>query len=357
MIIPEGNENHSEYCMPPEWMPHTGTEIHWPHNRSTWPGERLHKVERVFGNIIAAIARFEPVFLFVTDLKIKERALKHLNARDDSLDWEHIHWHVVPFNDVWCRDYGPIFVKSTTDESYHITNWKFNSWGEKYLPYDGDDRIPRYVSRLGPAPRVDINMVLEGGSIDVNGVGDLLTSESVLLNPNRNPQLTRDQIEQYLSKYLGAKNFIWLESGLVGDDTDGHIDDTARFLNEETILAVRAQDSDDPNYKVLEQNYQRLQQVKSITGKSFDVVTLPLPSNTTSEPTVDGSRYVPASYANFYIANQCVLVPLYDEVTDPEALSLFETYFPEREVIGIDCKDLVWGQGSIHCVTQQWYGL
>ena len=261
---------------------------------------------------------------------------------------------MYPINDVWARDCGPIFVKD--GNSFMITNWEYNAWGEKYPPWDSDNTIPEFISELFGIKKVSTKMVLEGGSIDVNGVGDLLTTESVLLNPNRNPGMSKDEIEHNLKNYLGVENIIWLKSGLAGDDTDGHIDDLTRFLNEETVLTMVCEDENDINYKALQENLAILQSATLKNGGKLNIETLPLPKTKIEGTTVDGSEFVPASYANFYVANGCVLVPLYDERYDQQALDLFKKYFPDREIIGIDCADLVWGQGSIHCITQQLYG-
>jgi agmatine deiminase len=261
---------------------------------------------------------------------------------------------VYPVNDVWARDCGPIFVRDKNE--FIITDWEYNAWGEKYPPWDSDNNIPGFIAEIFGIKRISTNMVLEGGSIDVNGVGDLLATESVLLNPNRNPSLTKKEIEHHLSTYLGVENIIWLKSGLAGDDTDGHIDDLARFLNEDTVLTMVCEDENDINYKALQENLEILQSATLKNGGKLNIEILPLPKTKIEGTTVDGSEFVPASYANFYVGNGCVLVPLYDERYDQQALDLLKKYFPDREIIGIDCADLVWGQGSIHCITQQLYG-
>lgn len=346
------------YRMPPEWSKHSATQLHWPHNRSTWPGKTLAAVKRVYVQIIAALTQFEPVYLFVSNIELKRVAFATLKEHTSDIDFDNLHWVVVPLNDVWARDCGPIFIqKKNHPNEIAITDWEYNAWGGKYPPFEADNQLPGFISEKFNLPRFQPNMVLEGGSIDINSRGDLLTTESVLLNPNRNPKLSRTQIESKLKDYLGVRNIIWLGKGLKGDDTDGHIDDLARFLNDNTILTTRANDPENPNYYVLEDNYQRLLSARSIEGNSFEIVSLPLPETRSPIPTVDGSELVPASYANFYICNGGVLVPLYDDEADGQALELFEHYFPNRKIVGINCKDLVWGQGSIHCITQQWYGV
>lgn len=338
--------------MPAEWKTHSATQLHWPSNRETWPDERLQRVEKVYLNIIKSLSEFEQILLLVETNNVLSRVLKLFKA--EGIDDKQILIKVYPVNDVWARDCGPIFV--IRNNEFIITDWEYNAWGEKYPPWDSDNNVPEFISQLFGIKKVSTKMVLEGGSIDVNGAGDLLTTESVLLNPNRNPGMSKGEIEQNLKKYLGAENIIWLRSGLAGDDTDGHIDDLTRFLNEETVLTMVCEDKDDINYLALQENLKILRSAKLKSGKKLNIETLPLPKTKIEGTTVDGSEFVPASYANFYVANGCVLVPLYDEQYDQQALDLFKKYFPDREIIGIDCADLVWGQGSIHCITQQLYG-
>lgn len=345
------------YKMPPEWHPHAATQLHWPSNRETWPGERLHRVECVYLNIIKVLHTFEPIHLFVADNRVRDHAIKLLEVR--GINIERITFHVQPINDVWARDCGPVFVQKPgrVREEYAIVDWEYNAWGGKYPPFDDDNRLPAYVAERFGFPRFVPGMVLEGGSIDINGDGLLLTTESVLLNPNRNPGFSKKQIEQRLKDYLGVEKVIWLKGGLAGDDTDGHVDDVARFLNEGTILAMTTDDPEDVNYYNLEANLTLLKRARDLTGNTFNIETLPLPKTKIEGTTVDGSEYVPASYANFYVANGVVLVPVYDERYDEQAIELFQSYFPDRQIIGIPCADLVWGQGAIHCITQQWYGV
>ncbi|MDZ7714692.1 MAG: agmatine deiminase family protein [Balneolaceae bacterium] len=262
-------------------------------------------------------------------------------------------FHLKPTNDVWARDCGPIFVKNEEDE-FVITDWEYNAWGGKYPPFEDDNKLPAYFADKYDIKLFEPGMVLEGGSIETNGNGILLTTESVLLNPNRNPDLSKEEIEKKLKEYLGVHKIIWLKEGLKGDDTDGHIDDLSRFLNENTILTMVAEEGD-VNYQALHTNFKILREATDLNGEPFNIETLPLPETKIEGTTVDGSEYVPASYANFYIANGVVLVPTYDVRYDEMALDLFENYFPERDVVGIPCADLVWGQGSIHCITQPWY--
>ncbi|MFU8811312.1 MAG: agmatine deiminase family protein [Balneolaceae bacterium] len=342
--------NHNT-VMPAEWEPHHGTLLVWPHNRDTWPGERLVRVEKVYTHFIEALTRYEPVYIAVADQRIQKRAQAIL--KESHTDLNQITFLPHPVNDVWARDSGPIMVRQ--DDNVVALNWRYNAWGEKYPPWDGDNRLPITLAEVLSVERADIPMVLEGGSIDVNGCGTLLTTESVLLNPNRNPQLDRADIEAELKKWLGVTNIIWLGEGLAGDDTDGHIDDLSRFVNKNTIVTAVSDDVSDPNYHILKQNLHTLQQAVNENGVPFHIVELPLPMTKIEGTTVDGSEYVPASYANFYIANGAVFVPMYDKRYDEEVISHFADWFPSRDIIGIECADLVWGQGSLHCITQQLY--
>lgn len=345
------------YSMPAEWHTHSGTQLHWPTNRETWPGERMERVERVYLDIVDALHTFEPIHLLVPDEGYREKILSLFATR--SIDPNQIVFHLQPVNDVWARDCGPIFVRRVEEgkEEFAVTDWEYNAWGKKYPPYDDDNKLPEYFAKKYKLPRIKTDMVLEGGSIEVNGAGVLLTTESVLLNENRNPDLSRKEIEEKLQDYLGVEKIIWLKKGLAGDDTDGHIDDLSRFLDSGTVLTMVVDDKDDVNYEALERNLEILEQAKDTEGNTFSIETLPLPKTKIEGTTVDGSEFVPASYANFYIANGVVLVPTYDIRYDDMALDLFREYFPDREIIGIPCSDLVWGQGSIHCITQQLYGI
>ncbi|MEO9886060.1 MAG: agmatine deiminase family protein [Balneola sp.] len=341
----------NDFQMPAEWDEHSATLLHWPSNKETWPDKRLERVEKVYVDIIEALSKFERILLFVENKNVRKKALGLISGR--KVNNSNVQIIEYPINDVWARDCGPIFVKHTNE--FVITDWEYNAWGEKYPPWDSDNLIPKFISDHFGVERISTSMVLEGGSIDVNGRGDLLTTESVLLNSNRNPSMSKEEIEQKLKEYLGVENIIWLKSGLAGDDTDGHIDDLTRFLNADTVLTMICEDDNDINYKVLQDNLEILKSAKLMNGKNINIETLPLPKTKIEGTTVDGSEYVPASYANFYVANGCVLVPLYDEKLDQQALDLFKKYFQEREVIGVQCSDLVWGQGSIHCITQQLY--
>jgi len=349
--------NTSGYRMPAEWETHSATQLHWPSNRETWPGDKLQKAENVYLNIIEVLHRYEPIVLLVDPEVDVTEVNRKLATRN--IDAGNIHLYKVPVNDVWARDCGPIFVKKSVNQrtDFAITNWGYNAWGGKYPPFDADNALPGWFAKTFGLQIFNTGIILEGGSIDTNGEGVFLTTESVLLNKNRNPHLNKAEIENYLNQYLGAKQIIWLKDGLKGDDTDGHIDDLSRFLNKNTILTMVCNDPDDVNFEALDENLRILKKMKQTDGEPYHIVTLPLPVTEIDDLTVDGSHFVPASYANFYIANGVVLVPLYDDRYDEEALNVIGQFFPDRDIEGIQCSDLVWGQGSIHCITQQLYGL
>lgn len=343
------------YMMPPEWSRHAATMLTWPHNRQTWPGDRLSKVEQVYLELIKSIVPREPILLFVNDKSIKERVVNYFDQQNiDTADIEVV---TQPVNDVWVRDCGPITVKHQRKETYAIVNWVYNAWGEKYPPWRDDNQLPEFIANKYGLPSFEPGIVLEGGAIDTNGTGVFLTTESVLLNKNRNPDLTKKKVEEYLSIYLGAEKVIWLKNGLTGDDTDGHIDGLARFVNANTIVTAICENKNDLNYDALKENYKLLKSATDENGKRFTIIPIPLPETKIEGETVDGSEHVPASYINFYILNDAVLLPLYDDRYDRSVVEIFSELFPKRRIIGIPCSDLVWGQGSIHCITQQLYGI
>jgi agmatine deiminase len=341
--------------MPAEWSTHSATMMIWPHNRATWPGKHLEEAELVFRQIIRTLLKYEPVFLFVHDEAVHRRVKEFLGDLDPL---PHRCTLVpVPVNDVWARDSGPITVRDQTDGRYLLTDWEFNSWGEKYSPWESDNNLPGRVADRFGLRAVKPGIVLEGGSIETNGEGLFITTETVLLNPNRNPGHSKREIEHILSRYLGAKKIIWLKEGLAGDDTDGHVDDLTRFVNNNTVVTAISDDPKSPNYHRLRENLSILQKSTGLDNNPLHVIPIPMPNTTTKTPAADGSTHLPCSYANFYIANGAVLLPLYDGATDPHVLDLFSALFPGRAIEGIPCSGLVWGQGSIHCITQQLYGI
>jgi agmatine deiminase len=334
------------YRMPAEWEPHEATWLAWPHNLETW-SDQLELVKQIWVEMIRAIAVGENVCLLVNDQGSQAEAEKRLMAVRTVM--ERVSIYQIPTVDVWIRDYGPTFLtRKGTERGLAFNDWIFNAWGKKYESYARDDRIATEISKLLHVPVFEVGIVLEGGSIDVNGRGACLTTEQCLLNTNRNPRLQRSEIEQILGNYLNVDRIIWLGAGIVGDDTDGHIDDIARFVNPYTVVCSVEKDSRDENYIPLRENFERLQSAEDQDGHKLTVIPLPSPGRVVHE----GTR-LPASYANFYIANGVVLVPIYNHSNDELALGILAELFPDRKVIGIPCAPLVVGLGAIHCVTQQ----
>ncbi|MEP6572622.1 MAG: agmatine deiminase family protein [Gemmatimonadota bacterium] len=339
------------YTMPPEWAPHRGTWLSWPHRASSWP-DKFEPVPAVFVEIVRVLAAREEVHINVLGMEMESEVTRLLRAR--GIPSAGIFFHHNPTNDAWCRDHGPILLQRTVDgrREEAIVDWGFNAWGGKYPPFDADDVVPTRIGAEFGIPVFHPGIVMEGGSLDINGRGTLLTTEACLLNPNRNPDLSREQIESYLKDYLGQTTIRWLGDGIVGDDTDGHVDDLARFVDANTVVTVVEADPSDENYAVLQDNLARLTGMKDQDGEPFRVVTLPMPA-----PMYQAGQRLPASYANFYIANGIVLLPTYCTATDETARQTLQDLFPNRQVIGLDSTDLVWGLGSFHCVTQQWPSL
>lgn len=334
------------YLMPAEWESHEATWLAWPHNKSHWPG-KFRQIPKVFARIVLALREGgDKVYICVNDKEMEMRA-RHViasAARNDNSDIRFFH---IPTNASWSRDYGPIFVYDKAGRRV-ITDWIFNMWGGKYPPWDLDDAVPKRIAKIFKIPCVSPSIILEGGSIEVNGKGTLITTEQCLLNKNRNPALSRREIENYLRHYLGATNILWLKEGIVGDDTDGHIDDLARFVDSRTIVCQIENNKKDANYRILRKNYEALKKMKDQNGKPFRIIKMPMPA-----PVFYKKERLPASYANFYIANRAVLIPTFQCKQDSTALAIFTKLFPHRKIIEIDCVDLVWGLGTIHCSTQQ----
>jgi len=350
-IPPDHRRRFAAYRMPAEWEPHEAAYLVWPHNLDTWPGN-FDPIPAVFAKMAAAIASFEPVRVMVKDggrIGEVRRMIRETAAGDDAI-MARIDLFHLDTNDSWVRDHGPIFVNRIAGNGPRqiALDWKFNSWGEKYGAFDLDDVVPQKLGARYGFEVVEPGIVLEGGSIDPNGAGSLLTTESCLLNPNRNPHLTRTGIEVYLKTYLGVTNVLWLGDGIAGDDTDGHIDDLARFVARDTVVTVVEEDPADVNYKVLQDNLARLRKMRDERGELLRIETLPMP-----RPVVyDGTR-LPASYANFYIANGGVVMPTFDCPADAIAIATLARLFPGRRVVGVPASELVWGLGAIHCLTQQ----
>lgn len=334
------------YRMPAEWAPHQATWLSWPHNEETWPDE-LPRVEATMAQAVAALAPHETVHINVNDAGHE----RHVRAvLDDAGVRGDVRLHRIPTNDAWVRDHGAIFVVRNGDAGREVaaTDWGFNSWGGKYPPFDLDNAVPARMAGVLGVPRFAADIILEGGSIEVNGAGQLLTTEACLLNPNRNPHLDRDAIEARLRAYLGVREVLWLGDGIVGDDTDGHVDDITRFAGDDTILTVVEPDRESPNHAPLQENLERLHAMRTADGRPFRIVELPMPA-----PVRLKGEVMPASYANFYVANGVVLLPVFGDPRDAEAEAIVRRAFPTREVVPIRCNDVIWGLGAFHCLTQQ----
>ncbi len=345
----------SPFRMPAEWAPHSATWIAWPHNPEDWPG-KFQPIPWVYCEIVRHLSRVEDVHIVVNDTATEKRAYGMLRRQGANL--ARLHFHRWRTDRVWLRDSGPIFVKGPAGE-VALTNWRFNAWA-KYANHHDDDQVPARVAEMygmqSFEPKVTLadgaehRLVLEGGSIDTNGGGVLLTTEECLLSEvqQRNPGVLREQMERAFGEYLGIEQVVWLNRGCAGDDTHGHVDDITRFVAENTILTVVESNTADENHLPLAENLDRLRAACNRRGEPFAIRTLPMP-----EPVLFENQRLPASYANFYIANGLVLVPTFNDPNDRIALNTIAECFPDRTVTGIHCTDLIWGLGALHCMTQQ----
>lgn len=337
------------YRMPAEWSSHQATWFSWPHNPDTW-GDFLPAVEQVLAQAVAALARSELVRINVRDSGHGYHVQKLLAGKVPA---ERLVLHQFPTNDSWCRDHGAIFVTRTAgggpgSPPLKALDFQYNAWGGKYPPFDLDNGIPQRMAAALDVPVETVPMILEGGSIEVNGRGTLLTTEQCLLNPNRNPGMTRTDIEGRLRELLGITQVIWLGEGIVGDDTDGHIDDLTRFVAEDQVVTVVEPDPDDENHEALKANRERLEGLRIADGRPLRVTELPMP-----EPLYRDGQRLPASYANFYVGNRVVLLPTFNCPADEEAAAILARCFPGRRIASLDCRDVVVGLGTFHCLTQQ----
>jgi agmatine deiminase len=351
MILAHGLPSALGYRMPAEWEPHVGTWFTWPRPEGiSFPG-KYETVPPVYAELIKHLLQAEEVHINVWHAEMEAWVRGLLTKNQTPLD--RVFFHHFPAYEPWCRDHGPIFlVRESPNAGIRperaIVDWGYNAWGGKYPPFDLDDAVPQHVAKLRGLPIFSPGIVMEGGSIEVNGRGTLLTTESCLLNPNRNPHLNKEQIEQYLRDFLGVTNILWLGDGIMGDDTDGHIDDLTRFVNPATVVTVVEDDPADENFQPLQENLRRLCTLRDQDNRPLRVVELPMPRRLEHE----GQR-LPASYANFYIANGIVLVPTYRDANDKVALEILQREFSDRRVIGVDSTELIWGLGSFHCISQQ----
>ena len=334
---------------PAEWTRHTATWISWPRPEGiSFPGRYQECIDNIV-DVIRTIAQFERVNLSVPNIDYEEIVRARLAYR--KVPMRRIRVHHIRTNECWTRDHGPAFVvrtrRGTTQAA--IVDWGYNAWGGKYPPYDADDAVPTRVAEMLGLPVFYPGIIMEGGAVDFNGAGTVMTTTSCLLNKNRNPRLSKATIEKYLRNYYGQRHVIWLADGIAGDDTDGHIDDLARFIDPRTIVIGMERDPRDANYKVLFENRRRLDRLRDQDDRRFDVVELPMP-----RPVIYMKQRLPATYMNFYFVNGALLVPTFgDARNDAAALSTFQRLLPRRKVVGIDCRALIWGLGAMHCLTQQ----
>ena len=331
------------YRLPAEWEPHAATWLSRPRREGiSFPGS-FERVLPTFRALVAELVESEPICINVCNGAHEAEARAVLK----DVDLSRVTFYRIPTNEPWCRDHGPIFLTRAEEPKLAVVDWDYNAWGNKYPPFDLDEVVPTRVAETLKLPVFYPRMILEGGAIDVNGAGALLTTESCLLNKNRNPNLGRADVEQRLRDFFGVREILWLARGTEGDDTDGHIDNLARFVSERKVVAVIEENRTDENYEPLQENLARLREMK-MDGDKIDIVTIPMPKKIVR----DGMR-LPASYANFYVANTCVLVPTFADPADEIALSILQEYFLNRRVLGIDCRELIWGLGTFHCLTQQ----
>lgn len=331
--------------MPAEWEPHEATWISWPQIEcNSFPGS-YDRVLPTFVKMVEALAESEIVRINVSGAE-QEKAVRKLLL---SCPLDRVEYFHIPTDEPWCRDHGPIFVKRDKSPQLAVLNFGFNAWGYKLSPFDEDNAVPPAIAKALGLPAFNFeHFILEGGSIDTNGQGTFLTTESCLLNPNRNPALDRTAIEKKLRDKLGAKKILWLGDGIEGDDTDGHVDDITRFIGPSTVITAVEEDEHDPNFEPLQQNLDRLHTMRLAGGEPLHVLTLPMPTRI-----MRGGQRLPASYANFYIANSVVLLPVFNEHNDSWAVSALHEAFPSRRIVPIDCRELIWGLGAFHCLTQQ----
>jgi agmatine deiminase len=334
------------YRWPAEWEPQASVWLSWPRNPNTWP-DHFEPVPGEFAQFVRLLAEYEPVNILAGGKEVLPQARSLVG------NLKNVHLHDIPTNDAWCRDHGPTFLCSPLAPRAELppalVNWEYNAWGGKYPPYDLDNQVPRRIGELEQRKVFTPRIILEGGAIDGNGLGCILTTESCLLNPNRNPGLSRNDIETYLRRYLAAKKILWLTGGeIAGDDTDGHIDQIARFVNPTTVVVSLCQDQSDDNYEPTHQNLRQLEALTDQDGQPLKLVPLPLPRALHC----DGQR-LPAGYANFLIANGVVIVPQFGDAADEQALATLRPLFPDRDVRGCPSLNLIWGLGSFHCLSQQ----
>ncbi|MCZ2472377.1 agmatine deiminase family protein [Aquirufa ecclesiirivi] len=334
------------FFFPAEWHPHEATWITFPHNDHSWQGDKLSHMYPEYFALIKAISQGEKVKINVNHVALKDFILGELPKYD--IDYQQVELFIRPTNDAWCRDHGPAFLIKNDSSERLLIDWGYNAWGGKYPPFDADDQIPQAIAQDLGIEFQSPGIIMEGGSVEFNGKGTVLTSRSCLLNPNRNPHLNQAQIENYLKAYYGVDQVLWVSDGIVGDDTDGHIDDTVRFVNENTVITMVEPNLEDENHAVLAQNLSELKEMRLLDGSPLNIIEIPMP-----EAVVIDEFRAPGSYANFYICNAAVIVPIFDCPQDAVALDILSQLFTDRPVIGLSAREIIWGQGSFHCLTQQ----
>ncbi len=334
------------YYFPAEFAPHDAIWLTWPHKEESWPG-KINSIYPSYTEFVKIVSLTERVCINVLDEKMHHSVNEMLALAGVNLN--QVRFFIHPSNDAWCRDHGPSFlIRKNAEHPKAIIDWNINAWGGKYPPFDLDDVIPTSIAKALNLPVFYPNIIMEGGSVDFNGAGTIMTSKSCLLNPNRNPHLNQNQIEKYLYDYYGIDQILWVSDGIVGDDTDGHIDDTVRFINEDTVLTVVEINVNSKNYELLNQNLKELKQMRLLNGKQLNIVELPMPKEVIYE-----QQLLPASYANFYISNGHIIVPTFKCDQDDKAMQIIQSCFQTRQVVGIDSTDIIWGLGSFHCLSQQ----
>jgi agmatine deiminase len=329
------------YRMPAEWEPHAATWLSWPRNRDSWPGN-FEPIPAVWAELVRTLAPHEHVHICAGGADVMAEARQFVgNVPNVTL-------HAIETNDAWMRDHGPMFLVGPKGSEPTLIDWGYNAWGGKYPPYNKDDVVPRHVADILGYRRLEPGIILEGGAVDFNGQGAVLTTEQCLLNPNRNPELSREQIEGYLLRYCGARHVIWLGEGIVGDDTDGHIDELARFVSPRMVVAAVEDDPADENYAPLQDNLKRLKSAKDQDGRPLEVIALPMP-----RPMFYNDQRMPGCYCNFYIANGVVVTPQFGDPADERVQEILARLFPDRRIAPIYARELIWGLGAFHCITQQ----
>jgi agmatine deiminase len=329
------------YRFPAEWELHEATWVAWPHRLATWPGA-FEPIPAVWRDLIVTLAEFEPVHVLAGGQAVWAQATAMVGGTPNVV------LHDMVTNDAWARDFGPMFLAGSNNLPPALVDWEYNAWGGKYPPFDSDNAVPGQIAEVTGRQRLRPGVILEGGAVDGNGAGTILTTEVCLLNPNRNPQLGRGEIEQYLADFCGARKVIWLGGGMIGDDTDGHVDELARFVGDRTVLAAIENDPQDENYESLQGNLRRLQSASDADGRPLEVIPVQVP-----KPLFHGPQRLPASYMNFYIANGVVIVPQFNDPADRDVCETLARLFPGRQIRGLSAADLIVGRGAYHCITQQ----